>query len=274
MHYRHLFHAGNFGDVFKHTLLIGLIEAMARKDKPWLYLDTHAGAGAYELRSTNAARTGEWRDGIGRLVGKDAAAPALVAGLLKAVGWTAAGASHSRRYPGSPLLVERAGGLGARIVCCESVVEVAEQLRAHVPKAQVHLRDGYESHSLLPPPEKRGLILIDPPFEARNEFEQMGDFLREAVGRFSNGIYAAWYPLKNRHEAERFLRRMQRDLGRPQLVAEMDTGAEGQGQMRATGLLVVNPPFGFEAQARESLGWLTPLLAQGAQAHWNLHAAG
>lgn len=273
MHYRHLFHAGNFGDVFKHTLLVGLIESFQRKDKPWVYLDTHAGAGAYELHSTKAARTGEWRDGIGRLLGHEAQAPALVASLLRAVGWSASGSAPSRRYPGSPLLAERCGGLAARIVCCETVAEVVEQLRVHVPRALVHVRDGYEAHSLLPPAEKRGLILIDPPFEARDEFDQMGEFLRRSVLRFSGGVYAAWYPLKNRRDAERFMRRMERDLGRPQLHAELDTGAEGHGQLRAVGLLIVNPPFGFEAPAREALAWLTPKLAQGPQAHWGLHSA-
>lgn len=276
MHYRHLFHAGNFADVFKHVLLIGLIEALSRKDKPWCYLDTHAGAGLYNLASNDADRTGEWRQGVGRLKA-DASTPALVARYLDLIGWpeeNSAGNAlrHSRVYPGSPAFAARLARPGDRIVCCESVADIAAQLRAHLPLAEVHVRNGYEAHGLLPPREKRGLVLVDPPFESRTEFDQALAFMEHAGERFANGVQALWYPIKNRHDAARFERRGAKN--REALVCTLENGAPGEGQMRACGLLVINPPFGFEEQARGALAWLTPRLAQGPRPSWSVTRSG
>jgi len=180
---------------------------------------------------------------------------------------------------------------------------VADQLRQTLGRrAIVHVRDGYEAVSLLPPSEKRGLVLIDPPFERTDEFDAIADFIITAVQRFSGGIYAAWYPLKNAHVANQFRRRVARETGKPVLDLRLDVGiatneqnrdAERAAPSRATGprvqifsprkaqavvkvrmhacgLLIVNPPFGFEAQAREVLAFLTPRLAQGARASWQV----
>lgn len=277
MHYRHAFHAGNFADVFKHVLLVGLLESLGRKDKPWCFLDTHAGAGQYDLASEDADRTGEWRDGIGRLP-RDAGTPPLVSRYLELVGWPEQGPAardlrHSRVYPGSPVLAAKLARPGDRVVCCEQVPAIAAQLRAYVPEAQVHVRDGYEAHGLLPPSEKRGLVFVDPPFEARDEFELASSFLMQATLRFSNGVYAFWYPLKNRHDAERFVRRTRRDTGTPSLSCTLATGAPGAGQMRSCGLLVLNPPFGFAEEARTVLAWLAPRLAQGPRPAWTAETA-
>lgn len=271
MHYRHHFHAGNFADVFKHVLLVGLVEALKRKDKPFCYLDTHAGAGAYNLASNDADRTGEWREGIGRLH-KSTGAPPTVARYLQAVAWSedTGQLKHSRPYPGSPRLVADLARAGDRVVCCEKVPDVAAQLRAHLPLAEIHIRDGYEAHGLLPPREKRGLVLVDPPFESRREFEQAQAFLEQAIERFASGIYALWFPMKNRHDAERFTRRAGRE--REALVCTLDTDAPGEGQMRACGLLVINPPFGFADEARAVLAWLAPRLAQGPRPAWSVDA--
>lgn len=273
MHYRHLFHAGNFADVFKHVLLVGLIEALSRKDKPWCHLDTHAGAGSYNLASHDADRTGEWRDGIGRLK-HEPGTPTMVERYLSLLRWPAEGSPnlrHSRVYPGSPVIATQLARPGDRIVCCESVADIAAQLRAHVPSAEIHVRNGYEALGLLPPREKRGLVLVDPPFESREEFDRLGDFVEGAAERFDNGIQAIWYPLKNRFEAARFVRRAARD-GRDTLVCTLDTGAPGEGQMRACALLIVNPPYGFEAQARAALTWLAPRLACGPRPQASVQA--
>ncbi len=277
MHYRHAFHAGNFADVFKHVLLVGLLETLGRKDKPWCFVDTHAGAGQYDLASEDADRTGEWRDGVGRLK-RDAGLPPMVARYLDLVGWPEEGAGmralkHSRVYPGSPVLAARMVRPGDRLICCEQVPAIAAQLRAYVPAAQVHVRDGYEAHGLLPPREKRGLVLVDPPFEARDEFDLASSFLVNATGRFASGVYACWYPLKNRHDAERFVRRTRRDTGSPSLSCTLENGAPGDGQMRACGMLVLNPPFGFADEARAALAWLAPRLAQGPRPAWGVEAA-
>lgn len=274
MHYQHLFHAGNFADVFKHVLLIGLLEALSRKDKPWCYLDTHAGAGGYNLASLAASRTGEWPDGVGRLRAEPAQ-PEWVARYLALLGWDATDAqtlAHSRPYPGSPQIAQQLARAGDRVVCCESQPDIAQQIRAYAPGAELHVRDGYQAHGLLPPREKRGLVLIDPPFEARDEFERIGAFLEQAQLRFATGVYAAWYPLKNRHEATRFERRAAR--GRAHVICRLDTGAPGEGQMRGCGLLVINPPYGFDAQARSTLAWLAPRLAQGPRPAWSVEQAG
>lgn len=268
MHYRHSYHAGNFADVFKHALQVALLAALSRKDKPWCYLDTHAGAGLYDLRA-EGERTGEWREGVGRL---GANASAVFADYLKIVRALNEGDAVTR-YPGSPLVAQALLREGDRLVLCEKVPEVADALRGALgrePRAAVHVRDGYESHALLPPKEKRGLVLIDPPFEARDEFERIGDFLVRALARFAGGVYAVWYPLKNRHEAQRFWRRLERELTQPLLNLTLDNGAPGEGQMRGCGLLLVNPPFGFDAEARALLAPLAQALAQGPRPQWTV----
>jgi 23S rRNA (adenine2030-N6)-methyltransferase len=262
VHYQHAYHAGNFADVFKHVLLSGLLAALSRKDKPWCFLDTHAGAGDYDLAGGGATRTGEWRDGIGRLA-EVSDAPEMVADFLRIA------RAVPGRYPGSPLFARDLARPGDRLVLCEKVPAVAEQLKRTLrgdPRAAVHLRDGYEAASLLPPAEKRGLVLVDPPFERVDEFEAVGDFIAAACARFAGGIYAAWYPLKNRHVASRLVRGAARETGKPVLNLELDNGEPAEGQMHACGLLVVNPPFGFEPAAHEALGWLAPRLAQGPHA--------
>lgn len=265
MHYRHVYHAGNFADVFKHVLLCALLQAMARKDKPWCFLETHAGAGLYDLSGVAASKTAEWRDGIGRLK-EVREGPAALNAYLACVR-----AQKQQRYPGSPLFAQAIGG--ARLVLCEKVPDICAELKSRI-SAEVHQRDGYESHALLPPKEKRGLILIDPPFEAVKEFGLISDFLSQALLRFRNGVYAVWYPLKNRHEAERFLRRCQRDLNAELLNLEFDNGAPGEGQMRACGLLVVNPPFGFAQEAEPLLRLLLKPLAQGPRPHYEIQTLG
>ncbi len=263
MHYRHLFHAGNFADVFKHVLLLGLLQALNRKDKPWCYVDTHAGAGLYNLASNDAMRTGEWQQGIGRLrVEPDT--PALVRDYLALVDWDESRPQlgHTRHYPGSPRLAAQVARPGDALLCCESIPAIAEQLRVHVPQARLHLRDGYEAHSLLPPTQKRGLVLIDPPFEARDEWTRMEQLIERVQARFAGAVLAAWYPLKNVHDAARFDRRVVRQTRREALSCQIDVGRGDAGQMHACALLVVNPPFGFAATAEAALRWLSPRLAQ------------
>jgi 23S rRNA (adenine2030-N6)-methyltransferase len=267
LHYRHSFHAGNFADVFKHAVLWGLLQAMSRKDKPWRYLETHSGAGAYDLAGEGATRTGEWREGIGLLYAMTDA-PEPLASLLDFVRRFNGGGAL-RHYPGSPLMALACAREIDRVVLCERVTEIVEELKAHVSGeklAIVHRRDGYEAHALLPPAEKRGLVLIDPPFERPDEFEAVGDLLEKMLARFASGVYAAWYPLKNRHAAGRLERRAAKAAGKPVLRLELSTGARGEGQMRACAVLVVNPPFGFDESLAASGEWLRRELAQGRHA--------
>jgi 23S rRNA (adenine2030-N6)-methyltransferase len=269
MHYQHRYHAGNFADVFKHALLCALLGALNRKDAPWFYLETHSGAGRYDL-ARESERTGEYRDGIARIWdAKDVPDP--IQGYLKIARDQSPGVL--RDYPGSPLFAQALARAQDRLALCEKVPEIAEALKRAIGRDQrvaVHFRDGYEAYALLPPKEKRGLVLIDPPFERRDEFDAVSDFLARALERFGNGVYAAWYPVKNRHESARFIRRCERELQRPMQRVEFDTGAHAEGQMRACGILVVNPPFGFDERARQILKFLARRLAQGPKPQWSV----
>lgn len=280
MHYRHSYHAGNFADVFKHVLLCGLVSALNRKDKPWCYVDTHAGAGLYDLSGEGATRTGEWEDGIGRLRGFGTV-PEPLATYLRLVRTTNPD-DKLRHYPGSPLLVQGLARASDRLQLCEKVPTVADELKIVLgrdARVGVHLRDGYEAASLLPPAEKRGLVLVDPPFERTDEYDAMADFTLKSSTRFANGIFALWYPIKNRHVANGFLRCMGRELTRPALNFEWQTGEQHKPDdapdaikktpMTACGVLVVNPPFQFESEMRPVLALLSKAMAQGPAAGYH-----
>jgi len=264
MHYRHRFHAGNFADVFKHVLLMALLRALSAKDKPWCYLETHAGAGRYDFTDEAAVRTAEFRDGIARLWSPSAPPPAVSAYLDAVRALNPDG--QLRFYPGSPLLAQHCARAQDRMLLCEKLPEVAQELRNSLitqERVHIHVRNGYEAIALLPPIEKRGLVLLDPPFEGVTEFEACADFLAKAVQRFNAGVYAVWYPYKNRHATERWLRRVQRECAREIVNLTLAVGLPAEGQMRACGLLVINPPYAFRAEAAEALAWLTPRLQQG-----------
>ncbi|MCH9828402.1 MAG: 23S rRNA (adenine(2030)-N(6))-methyltransferase RlmJ [Gammaproteobacteria bacterium] len=268
MHYRHAFHAGNFADVFKHVLLCGLVLALNRKGAPWTYLETHAGAGGYRLQD-EAQRTGEFREGVARLMSVDAA-PFALSEWLDIVRKFNRGAALDA-YPGSPWFVRQLAREQDRLVLCERVEGVFNDLRmlfAGDAAVALHRRDGYELPALLPPQSKRALVLIDPPFESPTEFEQVSASLIAARKRFSQGIYAVWYPLKKRFEADRFCRRMGREADRDVLDLRFETGAPGEGQMRGCGVLIVNPPYRFEEDLAPALDLLKRLLAQGSSAGW------
>jgi 23S rRNA (adenine2030-N6)-methyltransferase len=274
MHYRHIYHAGNFADVFKHVLLCGLLLSLNRKQKPWFYVDTHAGAGLYDLGAAGAAATGEWRAGIERIFAlKESPEPLATYLRIVREGQRAAqpqpGADAALLYPGSPLIAQALARVQDRIVLCEREVEVAIELKRALhgdKRVNIHLRDGYEAYSLLPPPERRGLVLIDPPFERSDEFQAIQTFLAESLARFAGGIYAMWYPLKNRHAAAHFVRQVSRSAQRPVLNIEFETGAAAQGQMRGCGFVIVNPPYRFDIEVGEALQRLLRELAQSGAA--------
>ena len=264
MHYRHSYHAGNFADVFKHVVLCGLLAALSRKDKPWCYVETHAGAGAYDLAGVGASKTGEWREGIGRLHGLQGAPPVLQSFLDVVSGLNGTGAL--RHYPGSPLFAQAFARERDRLMLCEKVPAIAAELRENMKgerRAVVHERDGHEAHALLPPAEKRGLVLIDPPFEQPDEFDAAGELVEKSMKRFAAGVYAVWYPLKNRHAAGRFERQVARLCGEAPLRLSLENGAPGEGQMRACAVLVVNPPFQVERDLEAAGQLLARELAQG-----------
>ena len=262
MNYRHAYHAGNFADCMKHALVLLLLRALQRKDKKLLVLDTHAGIGRYPLDSGPAARTGEWRHGIARLL---AARP-------KALGDYLALVERLGLYPGSPAIAAALLRPGDRLLCCELHDEDARALKAGFAGQQgiaVHERDGYAALlAFLPPPERRALVLIDPPFERADEFAVAVESLQAAWAKFKSGVFALWYPIKHRAPVRAFFDAVAASRLRDVIAAELWVAAPvDPARLNGCGLLVVNPPFGFEVAAAPVLAALREVLG-GAGGGW------
>ncbi len=243
MNYRHAYHAGNFADCVKHALLIAWLRLLARKEAPVVVLDTHAGAGRFALDGTEAARTGEWLGGIGRLLTDTPEELAEYVGLVRSVGL----------YPGSPSIVRALLRPQDRLMACELHPEDVTSLRGLLAgdgRCAVHHRDGYEAIGALLPPRdaRRGLVLIDPPFEAEGEFERLAAGIRLARGRFATGGVLAWYPIKGRAPSRAFHASLAglRDVMCFELCLRAPLDAA---RLNGCGLVAVAPPFGLEAEA-------------------------
>ena len=258
MNYRHAYHAGNFADCVKHALLVWLLGAMARRDRPFMVLDTHAGIGSYDLGSAEALRTGEAAGGIMRLLGAPDPPLADYLGVVARLGL----------YPGSPEIARAMLRPGDRLVCCELHPEDAAVLRrryARVHGVCVHLRDGYEAMgALLPPVERRGLVLIDPPYEASGEFDLLLRALVAGHARFAAGVFVAWYPIKHRAPVRAFHASL-RTSGVRDIVAVESLLREpvDAARLNGCGLVVINPPWRFEAEAGDILAALLARLGDG-----------
>ncbi|HKB56255.1 MAG TPA: 23S rRNA (adenine(2030)-N(6))-methyltransferase RlmJ [Lacunisphaera sp.] len=262
MNYRHHYHAGNYADVFKHVLLLLLIRAMQRKPKGFLYLDTHAGRGGYDLSMPAVLPDGRSREpehpaGIGRLWA-DSALPPLLAGYVALVrrfnDRHGATGPELKFYPGSPWLAKMLLRPADRMALCELQPDDAEALEfefARESRVTVQAIDGYIGlKALLPPPEKRALVLIDPPFESQDEFAHIRRGLSEALRRLSGVVCAVWYPLTERARADDFHQAV-RELDTPALVAELNIADDGsQLRMKGCGLLVLNPPWQIDGEIR------------------------
>lgn len=271
MNYRHGYHAGNFADVLKHTALCELLRLLTAKDKKLFVLDTHAGAGGYDLAGRLAQRTGEAETGIARLAAAPRAGmPPAVARYLAAVAAYdrkfGATDGKPRRYPGSPRLVRAALRPGDRFIACELHPEEALALKREFAgdrAVEVRHADGYKAlKALLPPVERRGLMLIDPPFEATDEYERLLRALRQGVRRFATGCYAIWYPIKD-EQAVTFTGEL--SALKP-LTLEMRLDGIEPGRLAVCGLAVVNPPWRFEEAMREALPWIADRLGPGVSA--------
>lgn len=266
MHYQHQFHAGNFADVFKHVLLIGLLESLCQKETPWAYLDTHAGAGWYTLTADAAMRTGEAVDGVQRIHALSGGLPPWLQRYREDV------MASPERYPGSPAIAAARRRVQDRLMLCEKQSAIFEQLKREMggDGHALHQRDGYQAWSLLPPPEKRALVLVDPPFEARDEFEQLAAFATTTLARMSHAVIALWYPVKQRHAADGFRRRLARSISREAVDARLFVSQPQDARMRGCGLLVINPPYPFQQALPEHLAVLADALAQGPGAGYDL----
>ncbi len=251
MNYRHAFHAGNHADCLKHALLLLLLDALKRKATPFAVLDTHAGRGIYDLSADEAARTGEALRGALRLQG-------IVEGPLAPFVAALAAQGFPARYPGSPALIRAALRPQDRLVCCELHPEDHDALRAFFARDRqvaVHRRDAYEAiRALTPFPERRGLVLMDPPFEQEAEFDRLAGAITELQRRFRAGVIAAWYPVKHRAPVRDFHDALRAAGVRDAIAAELWLREPTDPRrLNGSGLLVVNAPFGFEDAARETL---------------------
>ncbi|MEZ5938132.1 MAG: 23S rRNA (adenine(2030)-N(6))-methyltransferase RlmJ [Hyphomonadaceae bacterium] len=283
MNYRHAFHAGNFADVLKHTVVAVCIQRLNAKETPWRYIDTHAGIGLYDLDGDEAARSPEWRDGVGRILSAIGRAPQSVqdgmAAYLDAVR-AVNEAGRLASYPGSPVIAQGMARADDALRLCELHPESCALLREAMGRdrrVKIEERNGYEALSAyLPPPERRGLVLVDPPFEegtqARKlDFEKMLRAARQAVKRWPQGIYIFWRPLKHLDAVEAFdgdlATLLIEEMGLPPeklLVADLWVKPLDESRMAGAGVVIVNPPWGLSSQLEVILPWLAETLDQSA----------
>ena len=263
MNYRHGYHAGNFADVVKHLAEVAILMHLAKKEAPFAVIDSHAGRGRYDLGAEQALKTGEAAAGIQALAGLSGT-PVLdrYMALVEEEG--------SQTYPGSPLIAAKMLRPQDRLVAIEKHPEEAEALRKILSpwrKARVEEADGYARlAALLPPPERRGLVLIDPPFEAPDEFESLGGAVRSALRRFATGIYLVWYPVKSDAAARALEGEV---LGDARKALRIEAAIDApEGKLGRAALLVLNPPFGFAAAMAEALAKMAPGLKARTQLEW------
>jgi len=266
MNYRHAYHAGNFADVLKHTALLAVLAHLKKKNTPFAVIDAHAGRGLYDLSSIEARKTGEAEGGIVRVL-TEADLPESLAQYREVVR-----AFGEGRYPGSPLIAAKILRPKDRLVAIEKHAEEFAALAASLAGKHARAIHGdFRSHlkSLLPPPERRGVVLLDPPYEAEDEFIEAARAIIDAWRRFATGVYLLWYPAKHRASVDAAagevlnagissLLRLDLDIG-----SQRAAGQAGRGPpMSATGLLVVNPPYGFADQMGVVLDTLTTLIGR------------
>ncbi|HEY5167320.1 MAG TPA: 23S rRNA (adenine(2030)-N(6))-methyltransferase RlmJ [Pseudolabrys sp.] len=263
MNYRHAFHAGSFADVFKHAVLCRILHYLRGKQAPFRVIDTHAGAGLYDLTSAEASRGGEWHDGIERLLAARLSeqVAALLAPYLEVIG-----ALNERGrlniYPGSPAITRAWLRPQDRLIACELEPRAATALASHL-RGDTRIKtleiDGWTALSAyVPPPERRGLVLVDPPFEQDSDFHRLSHGLATAHRRWANGIYALWYPIKGRGEPDALAKRLRRLKIGKILRAELTvTPVSDQTRLNGSGLILVNPPWTLQNE----LSVLLPALA-------------
>lgn len=276
MNYRHAYHAGNFADVVKHVVLTRLLEYLKQKDKAFRIIDTHAGIGRYDLSSVEAQKTGEWLGGIGRLIDAPVGGPAagLLAPYLEAVRALNPDGGI-QKYPGSPLIARHLMRKQDRLSAIELHPKDVAKLRTLFAgdfQTRIIELDGWLALGAhLPPKGKRGLVLIDPPYEESGEFDRLVDGLTKAHRRWPGGIYALWYPIKDRKAVIAF-RKALKQSGIPRLLdIEFEIRpASSEPSLDGSGMVVVNPPFTLEGELRVLLPALHKVLALAKPAHWSL----
>lgn len=252
MKYRHGFHAGNFADVHKHVTLVALLHALRRKEKGFLYVDTHGGAGYYRLDDAPPGAAREWQGGVGRFDGLEA-----VSGITEIADWLEIclalrrTGGEARGYPGSPLIGARLLRPQDRGVAIEHAISEAEALRRALPahsRMRIECGDGFARlRALLPPPERRGLVLLDPPYEeTAADFARTAAALTDALRRFATCTAMVWYPIKLQRDAAAWQMRLEACTERPLLHSELRLyPADSRASLNGSGITVINPPHRF-----------------------------
>jgi 23S rRNA (adenine2030-N6)-methyltransferase len=285
--YRHAYHAGNHADVLKHFIQVQLHQYMNQKDTAYTYIDTHSGAGVYALDSAQAARSGEFEDGIARLWGRDDLPKALAdyVDVVRALNPS----GKLRYYPGSPYVAEQVARDEDRLrlfelhpsdikILCDNFRKLeahkAEQgERARGRRILIDYKDGFQGlKALLPPPSRRALVLIDPPYEVKLDYKHVRDALDEALARFPTGMYAVWYPVLQRMESRQFADRLKRLPAKEWLHVTLTVatpGPDGTG-LHSSAMFILNPPYTLEATLREVLPYLVKVLGQDSGATFRI----
>jgi len=281
MNYRHAFHAGNFADVIKHIVLVRILAYLHEKPAAFRVIDTHAGAGLYDLTSEEARRGGEWLTGIARIMQARFSENALplikpYLDIVRAFNSQA----ELKAYPGSPLIARALLRPQDRLTACEVASSARKDLIDALrrdPQAKVVDLDGWVAlPAFVPPNERRGLVLIDPPFEAKDEFERLADRFAAAYAKWPTGIYVLWYPAKSRRAVDDLARHVAQVAATTKpagkcMRVEFSVAPQTSGAVLAsTGLLIVNPPWALHGELKTILPELERPLGQGGAARFKL----
>lgn len=272
--YRHSFHAGNYADVLKHSVQSLILSALKEKEKPFIYLDTHAGAGRYQLDHAHAQQTGEYQQGIARLWQRDDWPDSLLP-YRQVIRHYNHAREALRFYPGSPLIARQLLRPQDKLYLTELHPADFALLREEFhndPRTQLARADGFQQlKAKLPPPVRRGLILIDPPYELKSDYQSVVKGIQEGYKRFATGIYALWYPVVLRQPIKTMLQQLQTSGIRRILQIELGVRPDNtQRGMTASGMIVINPPWKLEQQMTDLLPWLLPILAPEGNGHTTL----
>ncbi len=273
--YRHAFHAGNHADVLKHVIELQLLQYLNLKDKPYWMIDTHAGAGLYALDQGYAVKNAEYADGIARLWQRDDL-PGPLADYVAAVRELNPDGAL-KVYPGSPWLAMQYMRQQDQLRLFELHPADSSLLRKNVPatnrRVRIDVADGFSGlKALLPPPSRRGLVLIDPPYEDKQDYQRVSVVLRDALQRFETGIYAVWYPLLQRRESQLFAESLKRLPVQNWLNVSLTVhrpAADGFG-MHGSGMFIINPPWTLPALLRTVMPYLVDVTGQDAGALYKL----
>lgn len=273
--YRHSFHAGNHADVLKHIVLMLIIESLQQKEKGFYYLDTHAGAGLYRLFSQEAEKTAEYAEGIGRLWQRDDL-PTEVDRYVKLIRKLNYGGKELRYYAGSPLLAANLLRPQDRALMMELHPSDFPLLRNNFKAFEnvtVKIGDGFQQvKATLPPKERRGLVLIDPPYELKEDYDLVVKAIEEGYKRFATGVYVIWYPVVLRQQTKRMIKGLEatgiRKILQIELAVRPDSDQRG---MTASGMIVINPPWTLEKQMKSILPYLSTVLAPQGTDSWSVN---